>query len=258
MSSYIGRHAELYDTLYAEKDYASEASFIHNCLMQYGRPESNHILEIACGTGNHSFILEKFGYQIDAFDYSSDMIDRANRKKVEQASPTLFSVGDMRDSENFQKKYDSVLCLFDSIGYVQTNTSVKKVLDNVSNCLLPGGLFIMEFWHAAAMIKNYDPLRIKRFHLAENHELLRISETSIDVEKQVCSVNYTLYEFLNDSKYTKIEETQVNRFFLCAEMLGLLEHSGLEPLHIFDGYSHSTKVDENSFHVVMICKKTME
>lgn len=255
MSSYIGRHAELYDVLYAAKDYNAEVEFIHECLVKYGNPLPGKILEIACGTGNHSFFLENLGYKIHALDSSSDMIMQARKKAESRSSGIQFSISDMRDPSVFNEKYNSVLCLFDSIGYVQTNDSIKQVFSNVSNSLLPNGLFIMEFWHAAAMIKNYDPLRIKRFKLDNGSELLRISETTMNIEKQLCSVKYTLYEFQADNKYEFLEETQVNRFFLAGEMHSLLEGSGLEPLAMYNGFSGSTLIDENTFHVVMICKK---
>ena len=210
---------------------------------------------MACGTGNHSFFLEKYDYTIQAFDYSPDMIQRAQKKASLAASKVRFSVGDMRHASVFDEKYNVVLCLFDSIGYVQTNDSIKQVFSHVSNSLLPDGLFIMEFWHAAAMIKNYDPLRMRKFTLDNGNELLRISETKMDIAKQLCSVKYSLYEFQENNKYAFLEETQVNRFFLAGEMNSLLDGSGLEPIVMYDGYSESTVIDENTFHILMVCKK---
>jgi SAM-dependent methyltransferase len=256
MSSYIGRHADYYDLVYASKDYRAEVMFIQERIVEFGNPQQKKILEIAAGTGNHALILEELGYQIRAIDLSPEMISRARKKAVETSSKIRFSVGDMRDPMMFDDFYDIVLCLFDSIGYVKDNASIKQVFKNVSTCLNPEGLFIFEFWHAAAMIKNYDPVRVKRFKLPGGNELLRISETSMDTMKQLCSVKYTLYEFLPDHKYSILEETQVNRFFLSQEMYALLEGSGLEPMGVYNGYSRSGTVNEDTFHIVMVCKKT--
>jgi SAM-dependent methyltransferase len=179
MSSYIGRHADYYDLVYASKDYRAEVMFIQERIVEFGNPQQKKILEIAAGTGNHALILEELGYQIRAIDLSPEMISRARKKAVETSSKIRFSVGDMRDPMMFDDFYDIVLCLFDSIGYVKDNASIKQVFKNVSTCLNPEGLFIFEFWHAAAMIKNYDPVRVKRFKLPGGIELLRISETSM-------------------------------------------------------------------------------
>ena len=72
-SSYIGRHAALYDLFYAEKNYGDESAFIHRCIQNY-QPGAQKMLELACGTGTHSLLLEKLGYNVIATDYSPDML----------------------------------------------------------------------------------------------------------------------------------------------------------------------------------------
>ena len=69
MSSYAGRHAELYDLFYADKPYAEEAAFVHRCLKKFGASSTREVLELACGTGRHAFELEKHGYRITAIDH---------------------------------------------------------------------------------------------------------------------------------------------------------------------------------------------
>ena len=80
MTSYSGRHAELYDLFYADKPYEAEAAFVDQCLREYSVGPTNSLLEIACGTGTHALQLEKRGYQIVATDYSEDMLQRAKQK----------------------------------------------------------------------------------------------------------------------------------------------------------------------------------
>ena len=75
-SSYIGRHAELYDLFYAEKPYAEEAKFVDACIQQFGEGASKKLLELACGTGRHALEMEKLGYKVIATDYSADMLDQ--------------------------------------------------------------------------------------------------------------------------------------------------------------------------------------
>src|SRR5688572_22388311 len=76
LTSYAGRHAELYDLFYAEKPYEAEAAFVGQCLREYSTGPTNKLLEIACGTGTHALQLEKRGYQILATDYSVAMLER--------------------------------------------------------------------------------------------------------------------------------------------------------------------------------------
>ena len=248
--SYIGRHAELYDLFYAEKPYREESEFIHHCLQTYGKDVKN-VLELACGTGTHALMLEKFGYKINATDYSSDMLDQAQKKGKSSNSRVKFQLKDMRDLETPQNKWDAVVCLFDSIGYVATNENIQNVLNGVRRQLNPGGLFIFEFWHAAAMLKNYDPLRVRHWQIPDG-EIVRTSETSIDYVSQSCSVLYTIYELMNNGRYQTIKETQINRFFLVQEMAQFLKTSNFFPLKWFSGFKKDEAIDSSVWHIVCV------
>lgn len=251
-TSYIGRHVELYDLFYADKPYAEEAAFIHNCLQTYGNNVIN-VLELACGTGTHSLVLEKYGYKITATDYSPDMLAQAQNKGTTSRSSVEFRLQDMRNLVPPQQPWDAVICLFDSIGYVATNENLLKVINGVRCQLHPGGFFIFEFWHAAAMLKSYDPLRVRRWQIP-NGEIVRISETSIDHARQLSAVKYTIYELRDDGHYRMHKETQVNRFFLVQEMAQFLEASRFSPLKWFAGFTTSEIIDDTTWHIVCVAR----
>jgi len=256
-SSYIGRYAELYDLFYADKPYSEEAAFVHACLQKYGNPAPKHILELACGTGTHSLLLEKYGYDIIATDYSKDMLVQARQKAKKAGANVDFRQGDMRFLNIPERPFDAVICLFDSIGFVATNESIQRVLKGVCAHLRPGGLFIFEFWHAGAMIRNYDPLRIRRWQVQEG-EIIRISETRIDHRTQLCHVAYSVYELHKDGTYRHLQETQINRFFLLQEMAHFLSEADLIPLKWFAGFSENEKISEEIWHIVGIAQLNSE
>jgi SAM-dependent methyltransferase len=251
-SSYIGRHAELYDLFYADKAYEDEAAFVHQCLQEYGADPTSNLLELACGTGRHARALEKLGYELVATDYSPDMLEIAERNGKISASSVAFMRQDMRKLD-LGRQFDAVLCLFDSIGYVATNEALMEVLRGVHRHLRPGGLFLFEFWHAGAMLRSYDPLRVRRWPIPEG-EVLRISETTLDLVSQLSSVAYTVYELRRDGTYSNFKETQVNRYFLVQEMAGLLSASGFESLKWFAGYAADERIDQETWHVVALAR----
>jgi len=254
MSSYIGRHAELYDLFYGDKPYAAEALFVHHCLQRYGSGNTNRILELACGTGSHAFALEEFNYQILATDYSADMLAIAKQKARERASAVEFSLQDMTQLADPERPYDAVVCLFDSIGYAVTNEKISQLLQGVRRQLQDGGLFIFEFWHGAAMLRSYDPLRVRRWQTAQG-ELLRIAETRLDCARQVSYVTYHIYEFESDGKYAKLSETQVNRYFLMQEMAYWLTNVGFAPVKYFAGFTEDQSIKEDTWHVVAVARR---
>lgn len=252
-SSYIGRHAELYDLLYAEKPYAAEAAFVHRCLQSF-RPGANRLLELACGTGNHAFLLEERGYDIIAIDYSADMLARAQAKARSRRSQVDFRQQDMRSLDIAERPFDAIICLFDSLGYAETNDNIIQILSRVHEHLSPGGIFLFEFWHAGAMVRSYDPVRVRRIRTPDGR-LERISETRIDYSKQVCFVSYTINELHDDGTYQSLQETQVNRFFLLQEMALFLAQAGLTPLKWFSGFQEDEHITGETWHVIGVARK---
>ena len=101
--------------------------------------------------------------KIVATDYSEDMLQRAKQKAAEKSSSVEFQLQDMTQLAVSTELFDAVICLFDAIGYVQTNDALDKVFRGVHKHLRPNGLFIFEFWHAAAMLRHYDPVRVRRW-----------------------------------------------------------------------------------------------
>lgn len=254
MSSYIGRHAELYDLFYADKPYADEALFVHRCLQRFGAGATNRLLELACGTGSHAFALEKFGYQILATDDSENMLAIAKKKAAEIGSTVNFRAQDMTRLDIDNGSFDAAICLFDSIGYAGTNERIGRVFEGVYHHLRPEGLFIFEFWHAAAMLRSYEPVRVRRL-CNDRGEVIRISETQLVCAKQLARITYSIHELNKDGSYQSLKETQTNRYFLVQEMSHWLSSSGFVPVKWFAGFTDDEHIDEKTWHVLAVARR---
>lgn len=254
MTSYSGRHAELYDLFYADKPYEAEAAFVDQCLREYSEGTVTNLLEIACGTGTHALHLEKRGYKIVATDYSADMLERAKLKASTASSGVHFRLQDMANLDLSDGPFDAAYCLFDAIGYVATNESLAKVFRGVHKHLRPDGLFIFEFWHAAAMLRHYDPVRVRRWRSADSL-VLRVSETSLDYANQLSKVVYSIYELNPDGTYSALTETQTNRYFLLQEMAYWLTSTGFEPIKWFAGFTNDETISDETWHIVAVGRR---
>jgi len=252
-SSYVGRHADYYDVIYADKDYAGEARFVHTLLQRHGVTTPGALLELACGTGRHACEYAALGYDVTATDYSDDMLRVARQKRGGAARAIEWRRLDMREVGRNGRQYPAIVCLFDSIGYVRTNESVSQVLAGVRESLAPGGLFVFEFWHAPAMLRGHDPVRVRRLQLPQG-ELVRISETHLDAASQLASVSYELIELSSSGGYSRIRETQVNRFFFLPEMTAYLANAGLELLATHAGFNEDGAIDADTWHIVAVAR----
>lgn len=131
-----------YDLIYRElKDYRDEAAKIHGLLLCL--PElPKRILDVGCGTGEHARILaQKHGYEVDGIDIQPGFIEIASQKLPE----SRFAVADMRDFQ-LDRKYEAILCLFSSIGYVETLDGLRRALSSMARHLEPNGRLICEPW----------------------------------------------------------------------------------------------------------------
>jgi len=194
------------------------------------------------------------GHEIAASDHSAGMIAVARARASAEGSSVRFEVRDMRTLGLAGAGFDAAVCLFDSIGYLQSHDAIRAALREIHDALRPGGIFVVEFWHATAMLRSHDPLRVKRI-CAPGRDVLRVSETSLDVARQLGTVSYEILELYPDGRYTRLREVQQNRYFFVPEMAGLLESEDLAPLTFRAGFTDSTVIDESTWHVVAAARR---
>jgi ubiquinone/menaquinone biosynthesis C-methylase UbiE len=133
---------QYYDDIYGAigKDYAAEASKVHEFIQKYKRTEGNTLLDVACGTGAHAGFLSQY-YQVTGTDLNVNMLKVARKKHPEMQ----FFEGDMR-SLDLGRRFDAVTCLFSAIGYMKTKADLRKAVKSMSRQLLPGGVLLIEPW----------------------------------------------------------------------------------------------------------------
>lgn len=254
MGSYLGKHANYYDIFYADKPYAAEAAIVHRLFRENSVGSCESLLELACGTGRHALELEKLGYRILATDYSEDLLTVARKKAAVANSRVDFRLQDMRSLDLGEELFDGAYCLFDSIGYVRTNAALHQVLQGVRRHLRPEGVFIFEFWHAAAMLRSFEPRRERRWPTSGG-ELHRISTTKLNVVAQTAEVSYEIEEFSDYHSVNKLSEVQVNRYFLVQEMAEFLEVNDFLPIQFLPAYAIDEPIDENTWHILAVARR---
>jgi SAM-dependent methyltransferase len=160
--------AELYDTIYGHKDYAAEVAKVR-VVIDRERPNARSILDVACGTGEHARVLAE-AFDVDALDLDPTFVaiaaNKLPRGRVVQADMRNFAMG---------QRYDVVLCLFSSIGYVLEPADVIATLACFRDHLAPGGVVLVEPWFEPAsytagavhmLTINQPELKISRVHVS--------------------------------------------------------------------------------------------
>ncbi|MGY2132723.1 class I SAM-dependent DNA methyltransferase [Hymenobacter sp. HD11105] len=131
--------AEYYDALYHFKDYEAACNALHS-LIQQCSPHAKSLLDVACGTGKHLAFLQQH-YACAGLDLNPELLAVAHKR-----CPMLpLHEGDMTDFQ-LPHTFDVVVCLFSSIGYVQTVENLRKAVACFTRHLNPGGLLVIEPW----------------------------------------------------------------------------------------------------------------
>ena len=159
--------AELYDLVYSSfKQYGPETDAVA-AIIRSVNPDARTVLDVACGTGEHARLLgERHGFEVDGVDLEPVFVRIAAGKNP----AGRFVTGDMRDF-HLGRRYDAVLCLFSSIGYVRTVDGVTSAIACFREHIAPSGVIIVEPWfppgvlddgHVSSAVNEASGIRVER------------------------------------------------------------------------------------------------
>jgi SAM-dependent methyltransferase len=169
MATVFSRSARIYDPIYASiRDYPGEAEELDR-LIQDRRPGARTLLDVACGTGAHLEHLT--GYEVEGLDLDPEMLAVAR----ERLPAVVFHEGDMA-SFDLGRRFDAVVCMFSSIGYVRTEERLRSAIASMARHLEPGGVLVVEPWlspdvwldrHVGAVFVDEPELKIARMNISQ-------------------------------------------------------------------------------------------
>lgn len=250
INTFTGLHAGHYDLVYADKPYAAEAAFVLERLEQRLGRRPRTLLDIACGSGRHAAEFARAGIEVTGVDINEQLLELAR----ERSPGAEFVRQDMTTLDLAEARFEAGTCLFDSIGYPQHNEPVIATLDSARRHLTGDGILAVEFLNAPAMIMHSAPLRVRRWETPEGGELVRISETRLDLEAQVMHVDYELIELRADGGFERSRERQSNRFFSAPEIGALMTAAGLELLATVAAYQDEPAIGADTFHGLALAR----
>ncbi len=173
-----GRFARYYDFIYHDiVDYDGDVAFLEAVFRRWSREEPRALLDLGCGTGNHDLPLARRGHPVTGLDLSPSQLAVARAKAKRARLPVRFVQGDMR-SFDLGEAYDAAVCMFGAFGHLLEPSDVVRCLRSLRRHLIPGGLFVFEFWQSSAA----RPAGFQGwFHkVGPDFELVRLSESRYD------------------------------------------------------------------------------
>jgi SAM-dependent methyltransferase len=210
--------AELYDAIYgAFKDYAAESAAVAG-LLRAANPRCVTVLDVGCGTGEHARCLAAAGFAVDGLDVESAFVRIARQKHPEGR----FFQADMSDFR-LPQQYDVVMCLFSSIGYLQTMDRVLRAFVCFRQHLLPGGLVVVEPWFEPGVL---DPQRVSR-NVGKTNEICVTRTGRMELEPGLSRL-YFDYEISGSKGTRHTSEVHELGLFTKDELMEAFRSAGLQ------------------------------
>ncbi len=160
---------DMYDVLSSDYDrfvnwpqrLAYEIPLVTACLPNGLDGGKAHVLDAACGTGQHTIALAKLGYSAAGADISPEMVHIA---KLHAAQTGISSIpfkiagfGQLQQAfarENTPTQFDALLCLGNSLPHIIDEASLAQALADFHACLRPGGVLLIQNRNFDAVMVN--------------------------------------------------------------------------------------------------------
>jgi SAM-dependent methyltransferase len=130
------------------------------------------VLDAACGTGQHVIALAKKGLNVVGADLSSEMIAVARTNASAAGLDLLFEpVGFGSLAKTFGVgSFNAILCLGNSLPHLLTPADLAHSLQDFSDCLLPGGILIIQNRNFDGVLASRSRWMEPETHVEGDHE----------------------------------------------------------------------------------------
>lgn len=106
------------------------------------------VLDVGCGSGNHSLYLQKKGLKVKAIDISKGAVDVAKKRGVIHT--------ELKDILDETETFDTILLLMNGTGIFETVSKVSTYLNHLKSLLNPNGYILIDSSDIEYMYEDED------------------------------------------------------------------------------------------------------
>lgn len=232
---------EYYHELYSHRDEEEARIFISTMIMFLEIHPGQRVMDMACGKGRHSRVLESHGLEVVGFDLSKQSIDKA---KIYESETMAFDVHDMRKSYTKFGKFDVIFNLFTSFGYFTDLENDQKIIKNVRKALTTEGFFVQDYLNAASVIDL----------LPQNGS--KETETSHFSWKKHLDDGFMLKDITVENGGGQHHFQEKVKVYSLEDLVKLHEKVGLKVQDVFGSYELDPYSEKESPRIIIISKKS--
>lgn len=128
-------YPELYDAIQSGWNYDRDVQFLHEALMRHDI-DGNRLLEVGCGTGEHTTRLAAAGFDVTAVDKHAGMLDRAREKC--DANFHRMALPDLPSG-----RFDAIVAIRGVVNHLPPD-ALEPALSAIETHLAGGGLVVFD------------------------------------------------------------------------------------------------------------------
>lgn len=231
----------IYDPLSDKSYYDSYLKFILKAIADHSKIPVSDILDLGCGTGSLSVLLEKEGYGMVCVDNSVEMLNIAR----ERSESLLLINQSIADYELFGTVQAAISTL-DTLNYLLSKRDVERCIKLTRNYLENGGIFIFDV-NTKYRYEHCYGERCFVYETDDGDTLIWENEYSAPIH----SLILTMFKKRDDGAFIKESEIQTQRLYSIEEIKDILEKNGFSVLNIFGGTDlcELTETSEKAYFV---------
>jgi SAM-dependent methyltransferase len=218
-------YLNVYGHMFTDERAEKESAFVSSALdLQPGAS----VLDLCCGQGRHSVQLAKRGLKVTGLDLNPDYVELAQQAAIAHHVAIETVAADMRDIP-FENKFDAIVNMYSSFGYLESETEDLKVLESAARALKTSGRLLLDMLNREWAIDNYIP---NDWHTGADGTLY-IERRDLDLATSRMHVHFIVVD-PNGGRRESIGHNI--RLYTLTEMMRLLERVGLRQTAVFGGF----------------------
>ncbi len=241
--------AYVYDEYMDNIPYDEWGQYMIELLKANGIKKGHSVVDLGCGTGTVTRMLDKEGYDIVGIDMSEDMLAIASEKILETNQEILYSCQDMREFE-LPYKVDAFTSIGDSMNYITTVSDLESVFSCVFDNLKDGGVFVFDL----KTIHFFRDILADNTYAENRDESAFIWDNYYNEEERNNEYDLAVFVMNEDGSFNRYEEQHFQHGFELEEVEMAAKNAGLKVLAVYDAFTDN-KPEINSERVYFVLGK---
>lgn len=246
--TYYEKYSKYYDTIHIDKDYEIESNLIN----KYST-NKNSLLDVGCGTANHSIILSEYFKKIVGVDLSKSMLNEA-KKKIDLLK---ISNVELTNSElcSIDGTFDTIISMFNVVNHIQSLEDLSMFFEDVKNKLNEDGIFIFDCWNGTACRMEMPTEYHKKFVNYDWYTLELETNTTSNLFDAWSLVETKVNVYSEGDKVDEFKYGILHKLWTPDILKSLIEISGMKVVNIVPSFNDEEIAKANDYRITFISKK---